>query len=555
MPPLHTACSDSDRHEQDADSSADSGPLQLQLALAATAPQFVPASVTGSAVVPLGPFDGRRGEFAGQVPDPERLGVPANTDLGGYAAAVLDRQRPARDRYELQRCALLSAAADYNDRELLAAGALWLQAITRAAANTFGDRAQWPGWVSDQVEWATHGVFELGAAKLAIRVAARYTHPGALSEGEELRQIAQDAMLEALFDFDADKGIVSAFAYPKVNCRVADHVWKTEHPGVPRTAFKRRGAIREAYRIYLAEVEAGHRDPLGPDSIVELIASQVPHVTENGVRQVLFGMRTVSLDAELSSQQDGFNAHDIVADSSQTSRPAELSENRETIALIVAAADSLLDDEERILLDAYYGLSTGQPQSYRMLERSWNGSRAWIQTRVQRAISKLQHPMVVGDLLALDTTSREGERVVALPAPSWTNALDVRQRKVACLFFGYGGTPLPGTPQQRRDRLVHILDAAPWVVDRLIKQVHLAKNGEPVPPLYDRWYEEMSARQQDAARIVLGYTKPSVDGTYQERVARLAVHLDVSETTASALADQARHAWERARADGVTAAA
>lgn len=522
------------------DTAAHQLPLDVFGHIADMVPDTAPADGRATHLLDLGPFDGLHGELAHRRPRPDRFGLAVDAHLDDYALLLLTGDLVVRKRRDLHRTALLSQVTTGSDRDLLRAGTLWLQALTAAARVDQPDATrvgQFTGQARTEIAWAVHGLFELGAAKLAIRVAARWTQPGARAEGEDLRQVAQEALLEGLLQFNDDLGIVSTYVHPKINCRVSEYVRKTEHEGMPRTAFKKRGEIKAAYRSYLAEVADGTRNEMDHDEVVALIVARIPSVTTNGVARVLFGSGSLSLDADIAAEGAGYRLSDTVADTPERSCPNELFESAEVVAQIVAAAGDQLGQTERELLMAHFGLGDEPPQTYRQLEVRYGKSRAWIGTRIQRAIAKLQHPMIIGDLLALESDPSElTDGSDRLASRGWTDELTDRQRFVARAFFGFGGAQLPGDANARRDRIAVLLDVPNWLADRLIGQVAAVHAGRNVPALYDPWFYRLTARQQDAARIVLGYGSRTVTGTVDQRLAKLAGHLQVSPQVARALA-------------------
>lgn len=503
-----------------------------------------PASLTRQPAwrtVDLGPFDGPTGAFAGSRPVPSRYGLTDDTPLAGYAQRLYAGGLTVRTSRQLHRDAVLSALRFDDRREILRAAATWTLTLLQVACEQTGadGLAGLPATYRTHVDTALTAVFELGATRLCGAGASRWLHPGTSTEGDDLFQVAQIAMVEAIAMYDPDQGVLSAYAERRIRDKVSEHVRATEHPGMPRAAFKRRGEIRQTATRIARELADEDAPPLTFEQMVDALRDEFDDVSVAGIRRVLAGTSDVSLDAAVSDSDGTTTYLDMMPDLS-VQTPEEICMSREVIERALTAAGDRLDPEERELVLAHFGFLTDEPVTLRDLGASVGRSRAWAGAKVHKALSKLAHPIVLGDLVDCDafpsdlSNVRPDQPLVDL---GWMGNLTERQRYVAGLFFGFGRPPLPGSPQERRDKIAEMFDVAGWVVDRLIAQVQAVRAGaDIVPAVYPDWYPTLPHRHRVALKVVFRFGLPPAPTTLQQRIAELADTLKVGYATAEALA-------------------
>ncbi|MFF5029891.1 SigB/SigF/SigG family RNA polymerase sigma factor [Streptomyces collinus] len=149
---------------------------------------------------------------------------------------------------------------------------------------------------------------ELVAAWLpmAHRIASRFRDRG--ESIEDLRQVAALGLVKAVDRFDPSRGAFESYAVPTITGEVKRHfrdrMWALR---VPRRVQELRNRVRVARRE-LAQ------NPGAPEPTVEDVATHTG-LTEEEVRagmEALESFSTLSLDAELSTGDDGYNLADTL---------------------------------------------------------------------------------------------------------------------------------------------------------------------------------------------------------------------------------------------------
>ncbi|MFI9344663.1 RNA polymerase sigma factor SigF [Streptomyces sp. NPDC052773] len=153
---------------------------------------------------------------------------------------------------------------------------------------------------------------------MAHRIAGRFRDRG--ESVEDLRQVAALGLVKAIDRYDPERGAFESYAVPTITGEVKRHfrdrMWALR---VPRRVQELRNKVRVARRE-LAQ-SPGTREP----SIADIAAHT--GLTEEEVAtgiEALESFSTLSLDAELSSDEDGYsladtlgapdNAYDVVVD-------------------------------------------------------------------------------------------------------------------------------------------------------------------------------------------------------------------------------------------------
>lgn len=338
------------------------------------------------ATTPLGCLDGPDGELRGDRFDPRDAGLPADATMQQIVDRLLFDPRPltVRQQRRLRRHALVSCLVTASRHELLRAAARWAQAVTTVAADLPDDDAL-RRHVDREVDYARQAFFELGGGQLAGREASRWNRPGALTELADLAQDGYEQALAMLHRYDPNRGApFSSFAYYAINEAVASEVHKTEHPHLPRAAFKKRGEVRR-----LAEqLEAAGADLHDPD-VQQHIADRVG-ITLNGVTKIINPTRTVPLNAHPHGDDDGVEYADLLADPNP--QPQETSLHAETIQNIADAMATHLDGEEIDIILRSEGLAgDGDRENLSAIAADYGKSRTWAGIRRRNGYAKLQH--------------------------------------------------------------------------------------------------------------------------------------------------------------------
>lgn len=509
----------------------------------------------------LGSFDGPGGLYRGMRTRREIAGVAFDADLDVYARTLLGDGLTVRTRRLLHRQAVLSVLVSAQNYERLRAATRWFNVIAVAAAEQHPEatcRRELPAATLAEVQYAAEGVFTIGAARLAYANAYKFDQPGTCTESDDLRQIAQEETLAKLPDYDHRKGKVSSYINNRVRDGVSEYVRREEYPGMPRRAFKNRGRIKalaEQFRATQADA-GGH--PLDVDTLAELIVAELDDVTVAGVRRVLTFRGDLSLNAPVTHDEGGTEFGDYLGSglgAADEDSPEGQIAYRETLEVIGAALATQFNDLERDIVVRFFGLGEGPAETLRTIGDDYDRSCAWVGVQLKRALDKLKHPQIAGAFASFDTAPDDLSDEPCDPGvqQGWLAGLTERQRFVAGAVLGFGAAPLPGDLAQRRARAGELLDAAGWVIDRLIVQVVAIRDGRDVPPLYHRWYEDLTERQQIAARMVLRYGAAPDRRPVEARLADAAEELQVSVAAVRQLASVAAAAARAATGDAPAA--
>ncbi|MFI9727099.1 SigB/SigF/SigG family RNA polymerase sigma factor [Streptomyces sp. NPDC052092] len=144
---------------------------------------------------------------------------------------------------------------------------------------------------------------------MAHRIAGRFRDRG--ESIEDLRQVAALGLVKAIDRFDPDRGAFESYAVPTITGEVKRHfrdrMWALR---VPRRVQELRNKVRVARRELT-------QNPGSPEPSVADIAAHTG-LTEEEVSagmEALESFSTLSLDAELSSDDDGYSLADTLGTS------------------------------------------------------------------------------------------------------------------------------------------------------------------------------------------------------------------------------------------------
>jgi RNA polymerase sigma-B factor len=141
---------------------------------------------------------------------------------------------------------------------------------------------------------------------MAHRIAGRFRNRG--ESLEDLRQVAALGLVKAIDRFEPGRGAFESYAVPTITGEIKRHfrdrMWALR---VPRRVQELRNKVRFARRD-LAETAAG-----STPSVAEIAAhTGLTDEEVNAGLEALESFSTLSLDAEMSSSDDGFSLADTI---------------------------------------------------------------------------------------------------------------------------------------------------------------------------------------------------------------------------------------------------
>ncbi|WP_369174826.1 SigB/SigF/SigG family RNA polymerase sigma factor [Streptomyces sp. R28] len=141
---------------------------------------------------------------------------------------------------------------------------------------------------------------------MAHRIAGRFRNRG--ESLEDLRQVAALGLVKAIDRFEPGRGAFESYAVPTITGEIKRHfrdrMWALR---VPRRVQELRNKVRFARRD-LAETAAG-----STPSVAEIAAhTGLTEEEVNAGLEALESFSTLSLDAEMSSSDDGFSLADTI---------------------------------------------------------------------------------------------------------------------------------------------------------------------------------------------------------------------------------------------------
>lgn len=198
-------------------------------------------------------------------------------------------------------------------------------------------------------------------------------------------------LVQAILSYRRELGNFSAWAYKPIQRAVLQTVRLREHPNLCPTDFERRPAVLQA-RDLLRE-----GDPSYSPSVEEIAAAA--GCAAEQVRRILYPPQSISLSTPRDSSSDGNETTLVDSLPDRAADPAEAAVSTLLVEAFETHGLGCLDERELFVLARRFGLDGEPVQRLTSIGAMLNLSREAVRQIEHKALSKLQHPVVLWALI------------------------------------------------------------------------------------------------------------------------------------------------------------
>lgn len=207
-------------------------------------------------------------------------------------------------------------------------------------------------------------------------------------------------LIRAMNSFDPDKGVFGDWAYKYIKREVLEQVRRTEFPALTNADFERRPTVKSAHQ-HLKELH-------GKDPDLDAVAEETG-LSRQHVESILRMPVSVSLQDNIGSildSDDGMERGDLVS-VTDSDIGTEMTA-REILQRLMENGLSKLSVDEQVVLIQRLGLDGDPPKNLSVVGQSLDPvrSRETVRQMERRAIAKLQHPVVMREVMGLGDVDR-----------------------------------------------------------------------------------------------------------------------------------------------------
>jgi RNA polymerase sigma factor (sigma-70 family) len=226
----------------------------------------------------------------------------------------------------------------------------------------------------------------------------RFTHSASMDDARDFQDAGTLGLMHAIATYQVGKGTFAQWAYKRIQCEVLKAVRSADHPTISAGDFERRPAILKALRAL-----ADGNDEYVPNYKEIAEAAQA---TFEQVRRVLEAPRVDSLTAPVGRDNDGATLGDTLPDADVDVSDEVL--GKIDMQTLEVYGLSCLDERELFVIARRYGLDTEPMQHLSAIGEILGLSREAVRQIEAKALAKMQHPIVLRQLVRNGRATRAG---------------------------------------------------------------------------------------------------------------------------------------------------
>jgi RNA polymerase sigma factor (sigma-70 family) len=225
----------------------------------------------------------------------------------------------------------------------------------------------------------------------------RFTSNASMDDARDFHDAGVLGLMHAIATYQVGKGTFAQWAYKRIQCEVLKAVRSADHPTISAGDFERRPAILKASRT-LAD---------GDDNYVPNYReiAEAAQATVEQVRRVLEAPRLDSLTAPIGRDNEGATLGDTLPDAGVDVSGEVL--GKIDMQTLEVYGLSCLDSRELFVIARRYGLDTEPMQHLSAIGEILGLSREAVRQIEAKALAKMQHPIVLRQLVRNGRTSTQ----------------------------------------------------------------------------------------------------------------------------------------------------